>query len=291
MTANSSTGAKTDLSSFRIVRNVLLVRSSTSIIPVCLHSYFVYHQIMDVKRSIDEGASKIAAAIGDPGRARMLYALMDDRARTATELAIVAGISTSTASAHLNRLREESLVKMVQQGKHRYYTLYSADVADVLESLLVLSGAPGLSFKANTPHVLCAARRCYDHIAGALAVTLLSQFIKLGWLSQSASPEDESHVVTPLGVKMFAIIGIDVEAERLKRRRFAPYCLDWSERRPHLGGALGAAFLTMALKKKWLSSELDSRALSVTSKGKRELKQYLDLDWPQIRLENGSQNS
>jgi DNA-binding transcriptional ArsR family regulator len=216
---------------------------------------------------------------------------MDDRARTATELAIVAGISTSTASAHLNRLREESLVKMVQQGKHRYYTLYSADVADVLEGLLVLSGAPGLSFKANTPHALCAARRCYDHIAGALAVTLLSQFIKLGWLSQCAAPEDESHVVTPLGVKMFAIIGIDVEAERLKRRRFAPYCLDWSERRPHLGGALGAAFLTMALKKKWLSSELDSRALSVTSKGKRELKQYLDLDWPQIRLENGSQNS
>lgn len=246
---------------------------------------------MDAKRSLDDDASKIAAAIGDPGRARMLYALMDDRARTATELAIVAEIKTSTASAHLNRLREERLIKVVKQGKHRYYSLFSADVADVLESLLVLSGTPRRFFKPNTPNALCAARRCYDHVAGTLGVALLSQLIKLGWLSHDPSPVDDFHVVTPLGVKMFASIGIDVEAVKLKRRRrFAAYCLDWSERRHHLGGALGAAFLTMALEKKWLSPELDSRALSVTSKGKRELKRYFDLDWSEMGVENGSRN-
>jgi DNA-binding transcriptional ArsR family regulator len=235
---------------------------------------------MDVAPTVDEGASRIAAAIGDPGRARMLYALMDDRARTATELAIVAEISTSTASAHLNRLREERLVKVVEQGKHRYYTLYSANVADVLEGLLVLSGTPRGTFKPNTPNALCAARRCYDHIGGTLGVALLSQFVKLGWVHHKKHAEDESHIVTPVGTKMFGELGIDVEAVKRQRRKLAPYCLDWSERRHHLGGALGAAFLTMALDKRWLSSDLDSRALSVTSKGKRELKQHLGLDWP-----------
>lgn len=154
---------------------------------------------MDAKRSLDDDASKIAAAIGDPGRARMLYALMDDRARTATELAIVAEIKTSTASSHLNRLREERLIKVVKQGKHRYYSLFSADVADVLESLLVLSGTPRRFFKPTTPNALCAARRCYDHVAGTLGVALLSQLIKLGWLSHDPSPVDDFHVVTPLG--------------------------------------------------------------------------------------------
>jgi DNA-binding transcriptional ArsR family regulator len=254
------------------------------IMSICTQTHFVYHHIMDVKPNVDEGVSKIAAAIGDPGRARMLYALMDDRARTATELAIVAEISTSTASVHLNRLKEQRLAKVVRQGKHRYYTLFSANVADVLEGLLVLSGTPRDTFRPNTPNSLCTARRCYDHIAGALGVMLLSQFIKLDWLRQKVSNDDESHIVAPLGVEKFESIGVDVAAVKRMRRKFAPYCLDWSERRPHLGGALGAAVLTIALEKGWVTSELDSRALSVTSKGKRELKRYFQLDFSSIDL-------
>src|ERR1700728_2926716 len=127
---------------------------------------------MPVEHHPDEAVYKIAAAIGDPGRARMLYSLMDGHARTATELAIVANVSPSTASVHLARLKEERLVKVLRQGKHRYYTLHGAHVASVLEGLSVLAGGARDKFVPRTPSRLCAARTCYDHIAGTLGVAL-----------------------------------------------------------------------------------------------------------------------
>jgi len=123
---------------------------------------------MDVEHA-DDAASRIAAAIGEPARARMLYGLMDNHARTGTELAVVAGVSTSTASAHLHRLKTERLVKVLVQGKHRYYSLAGSDVAGVLEGLSVLAGGVRDKFVPNTPHRLRAARTCYDHMAGTLA--------------------------------------------------------------------------------------------------------------------------
>jgi len=207
--------------------------------------------------------------IGEPARARMLYCLMDNHARTSTELAVVAEVSPSTASVHLHRLEAERLVAVQAQGKHRYYRLAGAEVASVLEGLSVLAGGSRNRFVPNTPHTLRAARTCYDHLAGALGVLLHD---RLKTLECVAPADGGSYEVTPKGSKLFAGLGIDVEAARNSRRRFAFGCLDWSERRSHLGGAMGAALLKVALTRKWVRQELDSRALSVTRQGEREIQ-------------------
>jgi DNA-binding transcriptional ArsR family regulator len=225
---------------------------------------------MSVARAVDERACRIAAAIGDPGRARMLLSLMDDHARTATELAMIANISASTASVHLGRLGEERLVKVLKQGRHRYFTLYGPDVASFLEELLALSGRPDKKFTPNTPSRLCTARTCYDHIAGVLGVTLHERMIEREWLVVDGG----SYTLTPLGEKTLNGIGIDVSRARQARRKFASPCLDWSERRFHLGGALAAALLTVALEKKWVSAEPDSRALAIAARGHREIERH-----------------
>jgi DNA-binding transcriptional ArsR family regulator len=219
----------------------------------------------------DAAASSIAAAIGEPARARMLYCLVDGHARTSTELAAVAEVAPSTASVHLQRLKSERLVKVFAQGKHRYYSLEGANVAAALEALSVLAGGSREAFVPNTPNLLRAARTCYDHIAGALAVSLHDRFMALGWLSRG-SGANGAYDLTREGARALGALGIDVEATRALRRRFAYACLDWSERRPHIGGALGAAVLHVALKRQWVSRDLDSRALTITSVGRREMQ-------------------
>jgi DNA-binding transcriptional ArsR family regulator len=226
---------------------------------------------MDVNQSTGARVSRIAAAIGEPARARILYCLMDGHARTSTELAVVAAVSPSTASAHLNRLKTERLVKVFVQGKHRYYSLEGPNVASVLEGLSVLAGGIHDKFVPNTPSRLRAARTCYDHMAGTLGVSLHDRFQALGWLSASSTDGDSAYDLTLEGAKAFAALGIDLEAARKLRRRFACACLDWSERRPHIGGALGAALLKIVLKRNWAVQDLDSRALRVTSLGRREM--------------------
>jgi DNA-binding transcriptional ArsR family regulator len=217
----------------------------------------------------DDAVSRIAAAIGEPARARMLYCLLDDRSRTSTELAVIAGVSPSTASVHLNRLTTERLVKVDVQGKHRYYRLRGADVANVLEGLSVLAG--GARFVPNTPNHLRAARTCYDHMAGTLGVSLHDRLGALGWLAPLPQDGARAYDLTAKGAKALADLGLDLQLAQTVRRRFAFACLDWSERRYHLGGALGAALLAHALRKKWVAQDLDSRALAVTSFGRREL--------------------
>lgn len=219
----------------------------------------------------DDAAAGIAAAIGEPARARMLYCLSDGRARTGTELAIVADVTPSTASVHLQRLKAQRLVKVFAQGKHRYYSLEDANVAAALEALSVLAGGAREAFVPNTPNHLRAARTCYDHIAGTMGVSLHDRFKALGWLSGDSKRVVNGYDVTTAGTKGFAALGIDLEATQTLRRRFAYACVDWSERRPHLGGALGAAVLNIALKRKWVVQDLDSRALRVTSFGRREM--------------------
>jgi DNA-binding transcriptional ArsR family regulator len=239
--------------------------------PVVEHEHFVYNQNMNVEEQVDVAVSRIAAAIGEPARARMLYWLVDGHARTSTELAMVAEVSPSTASAHLNRLKTEHLVKVFIQGKHRYYSLEGPHVAGALEGLSVLAGVSRGQFVPNTPSRLRAARTCYDHTAGTLGVSLHDRFKALGWLSASSTGSADAYDLTPDGTKAFAALGMDLDATRTLRRRFAYACLDWSERRPHIGGALGAALLQIALKRKWVLQDLDSRALSVTSLGRREI--------------------
>jgi DNA-binding transcriptional ArsR family regulator len=225
---------------------------------------------MNVGRHEDVEVSRIAAAIGEPARARMLYCLVDGRARTSTELAVVAGVTPSTASVHLQRLKTDGLVKVLAQGKHRYYSLDGAPVADALEALSVLAGGSRDVFVPNTPNRLRAARTCYDHLAGTLGVSLHDRFTALRWLT-SGPGADDVYDLTPAGAKGFAALGIDVEATRALRRRFAYACVDWSERRPHVGGALAAAFLSVALKRKWVVPDLDSRAMGLTSVGGKEM--------------------
>jgi DNA-binding transcriptional ArsR family regulator len=217
-------------------------------------------------------ASGIAAAIGEPARARILYSLMDGRARTSTELAVVAEVSPSTASAHLNRLKAADLVRVLVQGKHRYYSLQGPDVAHLLEGLSIVAGAVREKFVPTTPSRLCAARTCYDHMAGSVAVALHDRFKSLGWLATGSAGTDHAYELTPVGTRAMEALGIDLEATRRLRRRFACACLDWSERRPHVGGALGAALLKLALKQKWVTQDLDGRALAITSRGRREMQ-------------------
>jgi DNA-binding transcriptional ArsR family regulator len=202
----------------------------------------------------------------------MLYCLMDGRARTSTELALIADVTPSTASVHLHRLMRQRLVKVITQGRHRYYSLAGADVAATLEALGVLAGAHRAPAVQAPPSAMRAARSCYDHIAGILGVALYDRFEALGWLSAASRRADETRELSETGMKAFATLGIDVDSTRTLRRRFAYACLDWSERRPHLGGALGAALLDVALKKKWVLRQRDGRALTLTTTGQRDLR-------------------
>ncbi len=226
---------------------------------------------MNVESGGEAGVSRIAAAIGEPARAHMLFCLLDGRSRTSTELAVVAEVTPSTASVHLQRLKTERLVKVIAQGKHRYYSLESGNVAAALESLSVLAGGMRTPFVPSTPNRLRAARTCYDHIAGTLGVLLHDRFQALRWISADPKTGDDVCDLTPSGVRGFGSMGIDVEAIRAQRRRFAYACVDWSERRPHLGGALAAAVLNLAVQRKWLLRDLDSRSLSITKLGRREM--------------------
>jgi DNA-binding transcriptional ArsR family regulator len=225
----------------------------------------------------DVGISTIGAVIGDPTRARMLVSLLDGRARTGTELAAIAEVGPSTASAHLHRLETARLITVRRQGKHRYYSLSGPDVAGLLEKMSTLAGVRRPQFMCKAPDRLRAARTCYDHIAGTVGVALRDRFAELGWLASSASGTDETYEVSSSGASAFAALGIDLEAARSQRRRFAFGCLDWSERRYHLGGALGAAFLLLAQRRKWVLQDLDSRALRVTELGRREMLRRIGL--------------
>ncbi|MDM0009921.1 helix-turn-helix transcriptional regulator [Variovorax sp. J22G73] len=237
---------------------------------------------MDTSTSPDSSAdfqlARLAGAIAEPARARMLGCLMDGHARTATELATVAEVAASTASAHLARLKDERLVELLVQGKHRYFRLASDEVAAALESLMVLAGAPRApsgqsapstaSFVPSTPSRLRSARTCYDHMAGTAGVALHDRLHAQGWLSGLHSG---SYELTPDGAIALESLGVEVDAVRRSRRRFACACLDWSERRPHLGGALGAAWLQLSLRRGWVRQELDGRALVLTPKAQREM--------------------
>jgi len=234
------------------------------------HRRFVYDQIVTVPTHSDLAVSRIAAAIGEPARARMLCCLMDGHARTSTELAVVAEVSPSTASVHLNRLNTAHLVKVLVQGKYRYYSLAGPNVAVALEALQVAAGGDCGRFVPKTPTGLRAARTCYDHMAGTVAVLLHDRFFEMEWLTGS-SGESTAYHLTEVGADAIESLGIPIEATMGLRRRFAFACLDWSERRPHLGGALGAALLTLALRKRWVVQDLDGRALEVTRAGKQEM--------------------
>jgi DNA-binding transcriptional ArsR family regulator len=230
--------------------------------------YFVYHENMNANTA-EVALSRLAAAIAEPARARMLCALMDGHARTHTELALVAEVSPSTASVHLSRLTSQHLVEVLAQGRHRYFRLSSTQVGSVLESLMVLGGSAAKPFVVSTPSRLRWARTCYDHMAGTLAVRWHDRMLAEKWLV--ADLQDRArYALTDKGAEQLSSMGIGVPQLRTVRRRMACACVDWGERRPHVGGAVGAALLSAVQRLKWVARDADSRALRITAVGERE---------------------
>ena len=217
--------------------------------------------------------SKIAALIGDPARANMLVALMDGRALTASELASQAGITPQTASTHLAKLADGDLLVREVQGRHHYFRLNGEDVAQALEVLMGVAAkrsGPRTRTGPNDP-ALRKARRCYDHLAGEMAVQMLDRMISNGWLNKAA----DGVAVTHAGRAAFSAIGIDLDGMPPSRRPMAKLCLDWSMRRPHLAGRLGQAILRQFLSNGWARTDKQSRVVSFTPSGKREYLEWI----------------
>ncbi len=227
--------------------------------------------------------ARVAGAIADAARARILCALLDGRARTATELSISAEVGSSTTSAHLAKLLDLGFLTLVKQGKHRYFQLANAQVATALEALLQLSATPSASFSPNTPAHLRYARSCYDHLAGTVAVALHDQLLQQGWLiSADDQPAGSQHYqLSTSGAQLFTALGVALQPKPRSRRHYACACLDWSERKSHLGGHLGAVLLDMMLAKQWLLREPDDRVLHLTAKGHSAIQQHFALKLPE----------
>ncbi|MEQ9927038.1 winged helix-turn-helix domain-containing protein [Pectobacterium brasiliense] len=218
---------------------------------------------------LEHSMAALAAAMSDPSRIKMLCALMDGRAWTATELSAVADIAASTASAHLSRLVGEGLITCLSQGRHRYYRLAGTDIAGLIENLMGVSWRSTSSAKISTPSSLRAARTCYDHLAGEIAVHIYDFMVAEGWVTSDGAS------MTPSGQEQFRELGI---MSKLKtRRKTCCGCLDWSERRFHLGGEAGAAFFAHCEQKGWLTRIPGFREVTITTSGKLAFKKLFGL--------------
>ncbi|WP_084958017.1 ArsR/SmtB family transcription factor [Thermoactinospora rubra] len=218
----------------------------------------------------------VAALIADPSRATMLNALLGGRALAAGELARLSGVSPATASSHLAKLLEGGLVEAVRQGRHRYYRLAGHEVAEVLETLAGISRrTPVTSLRqSRQARLLAEARTCYDHLAGRAGVALLDGMRERGYLRHGE--------LTDRGERVLADLGVDVAKARRSRRRFAPECLDWTERRAHLGGALGAAVTEALMAAGWLVRGRTPRAVVVTEEGREGLAATFACEEPAV---------
>ncbi|MCJ2082218.1 ArsR/SmtB family transcription factor [Methylobacterium sp. J-090] len=224
------------------------------------------------------GLAETAALVGDPGRANMLAALLDGRALTATELAWTAGITAATASGHLGRLVEGRLLQVAQQGRHRYFRLASPEVARMLEGILVVAGAAApAGMRRATPRIdpdLRAARTCYDHLAGRLGVGIADALVARGLIVLGS----EAGEATEAGRAWLAAFGVASERTGSARRVFCRPCLDWSERRPHLAGLLGAALCRRCEDLGWIARVRNGRAVTVTEAGRRGFVEVLGFE-------------
>jgi DNA-binding transcriptional ArsR family regulator len=211
--------------------------------------------------------ARAAALIGDPARANMLTALMDGRALTVSELALAANVALQTASGHLAKLEQAGLVSRLRQGRHSYIRLSGPDVALVLEGLMDLAARTGAARVRPGPRdaALREARVCYDHLAGARGVALFEGLVRAGLLRNAEAP-----ALTRRGRELFESWGLDIDALSAGRRPLCRRCLDWSERRAHLGGALGAAILAHLIARRWARRGTE-RVIAFTPEGRKAL--------------------
>ncbi|WP_020177506.1 winged helix-turn-helix domain-containing protein [Methylopila sp. M107] len=211
--------------------------------------------------------AEAASLIGDPTRAAMLGQLMDGRARTAKELASLAGVTPATASGHIAKMTAAELISVAAQGRHRYVRLAGPDVAEILERLMALAALsrptarPRNADEAAFRH----ARSCYDHLAGALSVDLVEGLVRRDLLRRG----HDGFEPTLAGERWFRALGVDVAKARTSTRAFARCCLDWSERRDHLAGALGGGLMEALIRRGYLARRKDGRTLDVPEAGRR----------------------
>ncbi|MBR1209053.1 helix-turn-helix transcriptional regulator [Bradyrhizobium sp. JYMT SZCCT0180] len=209
--------------------------------------------------------AEIAQLAADPGRANILSALMDGRALTAGELAAVAGVTPQTTSSHLAKLVERELLTVEKRGPRRFYRLATPLVARMLEGMMnvAVTGPPRFRPPSKIDDQMRRARTCYDHLAGELGVTLTDSMIERGHLTLEADAGE----LTAQGSTFLAGLGIDLNSPGRGRRAFCRPCLDWSERRPHLAGRVGASIANLAFARDWIRRRPQGRSVEITEDG------------------------
>lgn len=219
----------------------------------------------------------VAALLADPARSRMLMTLLDGRALTASELARKAQIGASTASTHLAKLVAGDLLAVERQGRHRYYRIARPEVARVLETLATIAPPKPIASlrEAEAGKAIHFARTCYDHMAGHIGVALAQALVAKGWLLT----DDVQYALTPAGESALTAFGIDLATVRKQRRALAPCCLDWSERRHHMAGALGAALANRLFELDWIRRLPATRALYLPEAGRAGLAQTFGIEF------------
>jgi DNA-binding transcriptional ArsR family regulator len=208
----------------------------------------------------------IAAVLGDPARAKMVSALMGGGMLNAGDLAFAAQVSAQTASGHLAKLVEAGLLAGEKRGRFRFFRLASAQVARMLEEIMAVAAKPTRRYQPlwMRDEALRSARTCYDHLAGRLGVALAASLAQRGFVLF----DQDGGVVTEPGAQFLNQLGLDLACAAQQRRRFCRPCLDWSEQRPHLGGAVGAALAQRCFALGWVARIKDSRAVAITDTGR-----------------------
>lgn len=217
-----------------------------------------------------------ASLLCEPSRAKIVWNLLDGRAYTASELAMVSNLSATSVSNHLSKLLKGEIVKVDVQGRHRYYSFANPEVAYVVESLASLANKkpPPKSNKTLSKNEIKYCRTCYDHLAGKVGVQITDKLLS----QEMILLKDKTFVVTENGRKFFKDFGLELAELQKQRRHFAKACLDWSERKYHISGSLGAALLDKMLQLDWLRRTKNSRAIVITSIGQNGLRDKFDVD-------------
>lgn len=235
----------------------------------------------------------ITQALADPLRLDILRELLGGPA-TVSELTALTGASQPNISNHLAVLRERGLVRATREGRQVRYEARDPAVAALIEALLAVAGAPERPAPERATPPLALARVCYDHLAGQVGVALFDALVARGALRETAAQMEQPRAgragasvaveLGPEGERLFAELGIAQVVARRSKRRFAFACVDWTERRPHLGGALGAALCTAAVAQGWVVRQPGSRAVIVTEVGRQVLRERLGVESPYVRV-------
>jgi len=234
----------------------------------------VIRSSLPYRADMEPNIAAVGALVSDPARARILWALADGRGLPAGELARQAGVTPQTASSHLKLLAERGFIFVIPQGRHRYYRLANSRVARLLETMA--SFAPELPPPTSSRCIpeLRQARSCYHHLAGRLAVATTQAFVDRAWLVEN----ELAYHLTPKGETGFTALGIDLPRLKRSGEVFARPCLDWSERRNHLAGALGRAVFDCFFEQQWIRRVASSRVLQLTDLGRQDLRQHLGIE-------------